>query len=269
MLRIRAAIIALPLVAIIALFDDWARFDVDAALDRLPSWWMAGIAPSWPWRHPGLPARRYEPGAIAKARTSAHRHGLLVRVRTIVAFDGSAYRRRAGRSSGGSAFHLDPNTAGTRGARVPMPGLASPMRSGCATASEPRSAGAGVSEGGGPRRLHPATRSADRFRSSRNARRRSGLCGGGRPRGLGPGAAVRALAGLLGLGAALLAWWRFRYTVEAGEIVIESGSSMSAPSHSLRPVQDIAIEQRLLERLFGTAKVKIENGGAAAKEQFA
>ena len=31
-------------------------------------------------------------------------------------------------------------------------------------------------------------------------------------------------------------------------------------------VQDIAIEQRLLARLFGTAKVKIETGGAAKDE---
>ncbi len=66
---------------------------------------------------------------------------------------------------------------------------------------------------------------------------------------------------------ALLSWWRFTYRVGAGEIVIEKG--VFQRQRRVIPfdrVQDIAIEQRLLARLFGTAKVKIETGGAARDE---
>ena len=55
--------------------------------------------------------------------------------------------------------------------------------------------------------------------------------------------------------------------VRAGEIVIERG--VFHRQRRIIPfsrVQDVAIEQRLLARLFGTAKVKIETGGSAADE---
>lgn len=77
-----------------------------------------------------------------------------------------------------------------------------------------------------------------------------------------------ALAGaVVALIATLLIWLRFRYGVGEGEIVIESGVL-----HRQRRVipfdriQDIDIEQRLLARLFGLAKVRIETGGAAKDE---
>ena len=79
--------------------------------------------------------------------------------------------------------------------------------------------------------------------------------------------AIVAVAALAGLVLAFLIWWRFRYTVGAGEIVIESG--LINRQRRVIPydrVQDIAIERRLLARLFGTAKVKIETGGSAADE---
>ncbi|HEX8645233.1 MAG TPA: PH domain-containing protein [Allosphingosinicella sp.] len=72
-----------------------------------------------------------------------------------------------------------------------------------------------------------------------------------------------ALAALI----AFLGWWRFRYGVGTSEIVIESG--VIRRRRRVIPferVQDIAIEQRLLARLFGTAHVRIETGGAAADE---
>ncbi|MGZ8997358.1 MAG: PH domain-containing protein [Allosphingosinicella sp.] len=76
-----------------------------------------------------------------------------------------------------------------------------------------------------------------------------------------------ALAAGLGLIGALLSWWRFRYTISAGEIVIERG--LFNRQRRVIPfdrVQDIAIERRLLARLLGTAKVNIETGGSAADE---
>jgi putative membrane protein len=73
----------------------------------------------------------------------------------------------------------------------------------------------------------------------------------------------------MGAGAllAFLYWWRFTYLVGANEIVIEKG--LLRRQRRVIPfdrVQDIAIEQRLLARLFGTARVKIETGGAARDE---
>lgn len=76
--------------------------------------------------------------------------------------------------------------------------------------------------------------------------------------------AIAAAAGAL---FAFLYWWRFRYTIGAGEIVIEKG--LLHRQRRVIPfdrVQDIAVEQRLLARLFGTARVKIETGGAAKDE---
>ena len=79
------------------------------------------------------------------------------------------------------------------------------------------------------------------------------------------------LVALGGIGIALLGawlyWTRFRYGLGADEIVIESGIL-----HRQRRVipfdriQDIDIEQGLLARLFGTAKVRIETGGSAKDE---
>jgi putative membrane protein len=66
---------------------------------------------------------------------------------------------------------------------------------------------------------------------------------------------------------AFLTWYRFRYGVGEREIVIESG--VIRRRRRVIPferVQDIAIERRLLARLFGTAHVKIETGGSAKDE---
>lgn len=77
-----------------------------------------------------------------------------------------------------------------------------------------------------------------------------------------------AAAGALAAAAfAILHWWRFRYGVGAFEIVIESGIlHRQRRVIPLDRVQDIAIEQGLLARIFGTAKVRVETGGAGGDE---
>lgn len=79
---------------------------------------------------------------------------------------------------------------------------------------------------------------------------------------------ILALIGtLVAAGIAFLAWWRFRYGVGSREIVIESG--ILRRQRRVIPyerVQDVAIERGLVARLTGTAKVRIETGGAAADE---
>ncbi len=80
-----------------------------------------------------------------------------------------------------------------------------------------------------------------------------------------------ALFGLAAAGLAMVAtvlgWWRFRYTVGEGEIVIESGvlqrNRRVIPFHR---VQDVALERNLLARALGTATVRIETGGASEDE---
>ncbi|HEX8215688.1 MAG TPA: PH domain-containing protein, partial [Allosphingosinicella sp.] len=66
---------------------------------------------------------------------------------------------------------------------------------------------------------------------------------------------------------AYLFWRRFGYGVGEREIVIESG--ILQRQRRVIPfdrIQDIDIEQGLLARLFGTAKIRIETGGGAKDE---
>ncbi len=119
-----------------------------------------------------------------------------------------------------------------------------------------------------PRRLHPATLVARWLKIVPQ------LAAGGVA--IAASAAGRGLQNFLifaGIGMiaaaafALLYWWRFTYAIGAREIVIEKG--LLNRQRRVIPfdrVQDVAIEQRLLARLFGTAKVKIETGGSAADE---
>ena len=121
---------------------------------------------------------------------------------------------------------------------------------------------------GEPRRLHPATLIVRWLRIVPQ------MLGGGAAYGLAtareaPGRILLfvGIGALIGVAVALLAWWRFRYTVGPGEIVIESG--IVRRQRRVIPydrVQDVAIERRLLARLFGTAKVRIETGGSGADE---
>lgn len=69
------------------------------------------------------------------------------------------------------------------------------------------------------------------------------------------------------IGGAVLSWWRFTYEVREREIVIERGVlSRQRRVIPFDRVRDIAIERPLLARLVGTAKVRIETGGAAKDE---
>ena len=121
---------------------------------------------------------------------------------------------------------------------------------------------------GESRRLHPATLIVRWLRIVPQ------MLGGGAAYGFAtareaPGRILLfvGIGALIGVAVALLAWWRFRYTVGPGEIVIESG--IVRRQRRVIPydrVQDVAIERRLLARLFGTAKVRIETGGSGADE---
>jgi len=64
-----------------------------------------------------------------------------------------------------------------------------------------------------------------------------------------------------------LAWSRFRYGVGTSDIVIEKGIlNRTRRSIPFDRVQDVDIERRLLQRVFGLAKVRIETGGAGTDE---
>jgi putative membrane protein len=118
------------------------------------------------------------------------------------------------------------------------------------------------------RRLHPATLIVRWLKIvPQLATAGVALAVGARSRGYISLLVFVALAAVAAAAFAFLYWWRFRYTIGPGEIVIEKG--LLHRQRRVIPfdrVQDIAIEQRLLARLFGTAKVKIETGGAARDE---
>jgi putative membrane protein len=85
--------------------------------------------------------------------------------------------------------------------------------------------------------------------------------------GLGTVLLVAAATGVATFVVNWLKWRTFRYGVGNGDIVIESGllhrTRRSIPFHR---IQDIDIEQRLGQRLFGLAKVRIETGGSGKDE---
>ena len=118
------------------------------------------------------------------------------------------------------------------------------------------------------RRLHPATLLVRWLKlAPQMAGGGIGLAAAGRQGGFAQFLWFVGIAMAIGGVFTFLAWWRFTYRVGADEIVIEKG--IFQRQRRVIPfdrVQDIAIEQRLLARLFGTAKVKIETGGAAKDE---
>jgi putative membrane protein len=118
------------------------------------------------------------------------------------------------------------------------------------------------------RRLHPATlfirflKKAPQFVLGLPA-----VIGFSSKAGIGYILLIAAAGAAVSFGAALLSWLRFRYGVGECDIVIESG--VFHRQRRIIPfdrVQDIDIEQGLLARLFETAKVRIETGGAAKNE---
>jgi putative membrane protein len=77
-----------------------------------------------------------------------------------------------------------------------------------------------------------------------------------------------ALAAALVLGLMQwLAWSRFRYGLNEGELLIESGVlARNRRSIPFERIQDLDIEQGPLHRLFGLAKVKVETGAGSKDE---
>jgi len=119
-----------------------------------------------------------------------------------------------------------------------------------------------------PRRLHPATLVVRWLKIAPQALAGGiGIAVSGAGKNYGGFLLFVALAAGIGALFAFLTWWRFTYAIGADEIVIEKG--LLQRQRRVIPferVQDVAIEQKLLARLFGTAKVKIETGGSGADE---
>jgi putative membrane protein len=119
-----------------------------------------------------------------------------------------------------------------------------------------------------PRRLHPATLIVRWLKIVPNMVFAGvGVGVAAREGGFGRFLIYAGIFALIGGLFAFLYWWRFRYTLGPGEIVIEKG--LINRQRRVIPfdrVQDIAIEQKLLARLTGTAKVRIETGGAGKDE---
>jgi putative membrane protein len=64
-----------------------------------------------------------------------------------------------------------------------------------------------------------------------------------------------------------ISWLRFRYTIKAQDIRIESGVlDRNVRSIPYDRIQDVSIEQRLLPRIFGLAEVRFETGGGKGDE---
>lgn len=127
-----------------------------------------------------------------------------------------------------------------------------------------------MSEEAPPNRLHPATLLVRWLRVIPQAAAGIAAAGFGAAstgRGFLGILLIIVIAAVITLALVLLAWWRFTYRVGEREIVIEKG--VLQRQRRVIPfdrVHDIAIEQPLLARLFGTARVKIETGGAASDE---
>lgn len=72
---------------------------------------------------------------------------------------------------------------------------------------------------------------------------------------------------LLSLGAALISWLRFSWRVDADDIAITSG--VLSRNHRTIPfdrIQDVNIEQGLIARALGLAKVTLETGGGSSSD---
>ena len=118
-----------------------------------------------------------------------------------------------------------------------------------------------------PRRLHPATLIARWLKIVPQMLAAGIAVAAGARTGIGPMLTFGLVAVAIAAAFALLFWWRFTYQVGASEIVIEKG--LLHRQRRVIPfdrIQDVAIERKLLARLFGTAKVKIETGGSSADE---
>lgn len=75
-----------------------------------------------------------------------------------------------------------------------------------------------------------------------------------------------AMAAVTG-GVAWLRWRRFTYALSGDALVIESGIfSRNRRTIPFERIQDVDIERKLLQRVFGLARVSLETGGAGSDE---
>lgn len=119
-----------------------------------------------------------------------------------------------------------------------------------------------------PRRLHPISVVSDSLRSLPGALIGMVALFSWLSR-TNPGLAVLVALLPVGLtlGGSAISWWRFTYQVRAREIVIEKGVfSRQRRVIPFDRVRDVSIEQPLIARIVGSAKVRIETGGAKADE---
>ncbi|MGN3974762.1 PH domain-containing protein [Tsuneonella sp. SYSU-LHT278] len=87
--------------------------------------------------------------------------------------------------------------------------------------------------------------------------------------GIGFLAGIAVLAVLIGLAGSVLRWLRTTYTVGEEDIRLETGVvSRSARSVPYERIQDVSIEEPLLARLFGLARVTFDTG-AGGKDDLA
>lgn len=120
----------------------------------------------------------------------------------------------------------------------------------------------------GPRRLHPISMVDNAIKAAPGAL--IGMVGAvGVLIQRNPALAILIALGILAflLLSAAISWWRFSYDIRANEIVIEKG--LFSRQRRVIPfdrVRDIAIEQPVLARLVGTARVRIETGGSKKDE---
>ncbi|KQM66576.1 MULTISPECIES: PH domain-containing protein [unclassified Sphingomonas] len=81
---------------------------------------------------------------------------------------------------------------------------------------------------------------------------------------------MAGVAALVLVGAGLVTWlrWRsFTYRIADGELVIADGIlHRNRRSIPFERIQDVSIDQKLLARIFGLARVRIETGGGEADE---
>lgn len=125
-----------------------------------------------------------------------------------------------------------------------------------------------ITAGGAERRLHPLAIIGTSIKALPSAL--AGMVGTFTVlmrQGIDIALGVAALILLAIIAAALVRWWRFTYRVGEREIVIQRG--LFSRQRRVIPfdrVRDIAIEQPLIARLAGAARVRIETGGAKADE---
>lgn len=120
----------------------------------------------------------------------------------------------------------------------------------------------------GPRRVHPGSIVIGFLKSApQNVLALPVFAGWMSGRGLGWALAIVPVVAVVVLFFVWLGWRRFTYEITEHELVIERGVlNRSRRSIPLERIQDVSIERKPLERLFGLAEVRVETGGGEKDE---